>query len=520
MTLTGTVTVLFTDVVASTEMMARLGDDAGERLLIEHFVRLRDIVAANGGHEVKRTGDGLMAVFNSAVSAVECAVDMQQRIEWQNRSTDGAPVALRVGLHAGEAIPTEGDYYGVAVVVARRLCDAARAGEILASQLVIGLVGSRPDLHLRPVGELELKGIAGPVVATAVEWPPLADVPVDEQGRILVVDDQEANVMLLEKILQRGRFTELRTTTDARQALPLFLSFRPDLLLLDLHMPHLDGFAVMEQIRRRVPADDYVPILVLTADVTPEAKQRALAAGAKDFVTKPFDPSEVTLRVKNLLETRALHLRLQDQNARLERAIRERTRDLEDAHIDVLHRLARAAEIREDPTGDHVQRVGDLTASLAGSLGLASDLVELYRRAAQLHDVGKAAISDRILSKPGALTGAEMDVVKQHTLIGTQLLAGGRHRFLQLAEEIALTHHERWDGLGYSGLSGAAIPLAGRIVAVADAFDAMTHDRPYRAAMSVDAARAEVSREAGRQFDPKIAEALLALDDVAAPRPP
>ncbi|MGH7481212.1 MAG: response regulator, partial [Longimicrobiales bacterium] len=184
-------------------------------------------------------------------------------------------------------------------------------------------------------------------------------------ARILVVDDEGANVLLLQRILQRAGYTDIKSTTDPRHVLPMFSDFRPDLVLLDLHMPHLDGYAVMEQIRSRVGDSDYLPILVLTADITADAKQRALSSGAKDFLTKPIDATEVLLRIRNLLETRSIHQQLQNQNQVLEGKVSERTRALENAQIEILTRLARAAEYRDDDTGEHAQRVGNLAAYLA-----------------------------------------------------------------------------------------------------------------------------------------------------------
>ena len=325
-------------------------------------------------------------------------------------------------------------------------------------------------------------------------------------ARILIVDDQEANVALLEGILQRvaGSYN-YKSTTDSRVVLALYSEFQPDLILLDLHMPHLDGFGVMEELKPLIPEESFLPILVLTADITPEAKQRALAGGAKDFLTKPFDSTEVRLRIENLLETRFLHLEM-------EQRVRARTRELEDAHVEVVERLALAAEYRDDDTGEHTKRVGRISAVLARAHGLPPGEVTVIRRAAPLHDVGKIGIPDSILLKPGRLTPEEFEFMKTHTTIGAKILSGGRFPLLRVAEGIALTHHERWDGGGYpQGLRGESIPLPGRIVAVADAFDAMTRARPYKAAWPVAQAVAELERCAGKQFDPKIVEAFLAL---------
>ncbi len=342
-----------------------------------------------------------------------------------------------------------------------------------------------------------------------------------KNARILIVDDQESNVRLLEGILrQAASYTDLKSTMDPLEVPALYAEFQPDVILLDLHMPNWDGFRVLEELKLLIPAGSYLPVLVLTADITAEAKQRALANGAKDFLTKPFDPTEVLLRIRNLLETRALHSEIQQQNRVLEDKVRERTRELERAHLEVLERLAHAAEYRDDATGQHTRRVGQVSGFLARALRLPQELVMLIRRAAPLHDVGKIGIPDDILLKRGQLTPDEFELMKSHTTIGANILSGGWFPLLRLAEEIALTHHERWDGTGYPrGLRGEAIALSGRIVAIADAFDALTHVRPYKYAWSVEQAVTELQRCAGAQFDPRIVDAFLTLktDSLASP---
>jgi putative two-component system response regulator len=191
-------------------------------------------------------------------------------------------------------------------------------------------------------------------------------------------------------------------------------------------------------------------------------------------------------------------------------ARREAEKAVAAAQVEILERLALAAEYRDDDTGEHTRRVGKTAAAIAATIGLAADEVELLRRAAPLHDVGKIAIPDAILRKPGRLTGEEFEEIKQHTVKGAAMLAGRGFPLLDLAERIALTHHERWDGHGYPhGLAGEAIPLAGRIVAVADVFDALTHERVYKEAWPVEQALEEIRTQAGRQFDPDVVEAFL-----------
>jgi putative two-component system response regulator len=322
---------------------------------------------------------------------------------------------------------------------------------------------------------------------------------------IFLIDDQDANLRLLERMLRREGYEQFVTTTDSREAEALFLAHSPDLVVLDLHMPHLDGFAVLEILRPHIPPGSFVPIVVLTADISTDARLRALKMGAKDFLGKPLDTIEVGLRIKNLLETRFMYLHLEDK-------VRERTRELEKAQVEVLERLALAAEFRDDATLEHTRRVGEISAALAARLGLPADDVEILRLAAPLHDLGKIAIPDWVLLKRGRLTTEEFEIIKGHAAHGATILAGSQNPHLQLAEQIALYHHEHWNGGGYRPeLSGEAIPLAGRIVAVADVFDALMHARPYKEAWSLADAVAEIQRQRGGQFDPHVVDAFMSL---------
>jgi putative two-component system response regulator len=330
-----------------------------------------------------------------------------------------------------------------------------------------------------------------------------------QNARILIVDDQEANIRLLQRILAPAGYVNLRTVRDPRQVLDRYMEFQPDLILLDLHMPYLDGLEVMGLLEPAIPAGSYLPILVLTADVMAETKKKALSTGAKDFLTKPFDATEVLLRIRNLLETRFLYIELQHYNETLETKVRERTSQLEEAQVEMLERLARASESRDDDTGRHTQRVGELSAALARAVGLPEDQCALIGRAATLHDIGKIGIPDNILLKPGRLTAEEFARMKTHTGIGAGILSGSHFPLLQLAEEIAMNHHEKWDGTGYYGVRGEAIPLAARIVTVADVFDVLTHSRPYKMAWPVEQALAEIEDQTGRLFDPRLADLFL-----------
>jgi putative two-component system response regulator len=332
------------------------------------------------------------------------------------------------------------------------------------------------------------------------------------RARILIIDDQAANVRLLERLLTSAGYNRLFSTTLPEQAATIVQQVSPDLILLDLHMPVLDGFGVLEALRPRIAEERYLPVLVVTADLSVDVRQRALRAGARDFLNKPFDAVEALLRIRNLLTTRFLYLQLDKHNRGLEATVQERTRKLEVARLEILERLALMAEFRDDNTGEHTRRVGRTAGLVARALGINEDEATIIERAAALHDVGKIGIRDAILLKPGPLTPAEFDEMQRHTEIGAEILSGSTGPLLRVAETIALSHHERWDGKGYPfGLAGDAIPLAGRIVHVADVFDAMRHPRPQGAAATVEDTLRFIRDESGLAFDPEVVAAFTSV---------
>jgi putative two-component system response regulator len=333
-----------------------------------------------------------------------------------------------------------------------------------------------------------------------------------KKARILVVDDQEQTTVQVRRILEQDGYANVITTTDSSQVLGICGRTPPDMMVLDLNMPAPDGFQLMEMLRPWIEAR-WFPIVALTGDPTPDTRKRALVAGAKDFITKPLDATEVLLRIRNLLESRFLALELRGQSLSLEQRVDERTRELTSARMEILERLAVASEYRDDDTGEHSQRIGRTSALLARALGLPDDLVKLIRLAAPLHDIGKIGVPDQILLKPGKLTPEEFSLMKNHVNIGAFILSRSHSRLLQVGERIALTHHEWWDGSGYaSGLAGEQIPIEGRIVALADVFDALAHDRPYKAAWPMEQAVQEIVRLSGTQFDPAVVKAFEILD--------
>lgn len=331
-------------------------------------------------------------------------------------------------------------------------------------------------------------------------------------ANILIVDDQEYNVSLLERILARAGFKHVRSTMDSYQVERLLTELEPDIILLDLHMPGMDGLDILRMIRQKYGPEQYLPVLMLTADLNTEAKQSGFKAGVNDFLTKPYDRIEVVLRITNLLHTRLLHKQLQQNNLLLEQKVSERTRELEQAQVEILQLLGRAGEYRDDMTGQHTQRVGELSGWIAERIGLSAQDVQMIRLAAPLHDIGKIGIPDNILLKPGRFERDEFELMKSHTSIGMNILEGGSFRLLTLAKTIALSHHEKWDGTGYpQGLKGEEIPLEARIVAIADFYDALTHERPYKKAWTKEETLAEIREQRGKHFDPQLVDVFMQL---------
>jgi response regulator RpfG family c-di-GMP phosphodiesterase len=333
-----------------------------------------------------------------------------------------------------------------------------------------------------------------------------------KKARVLVVDDQAETATMLERILRSEGYTNIVTTSESSQVVGLCARTPPDLVLLDLHMPAPDGYEVMELLKPWIEGR-WFPILVLSADTSADARSRALSAGAKDFLSKPIDSSELMLRIRNLLEARFMQLQLRGQSLSLEQQVDERTQELTEARMEILERLAIASEYRDDDTGEHSQRIGRTSALIAEALDLDEETVKLIRFAAPLHDIGKIGVPDQILLKPGKLTENEFEVMRNHVNIGAFILSRSQSPILRMGEEISRTHHEWWDGSGYAaGLAGNDIPMSGRIVALADVFDALVQDRPYKSAWPIPQAVEEIKRLAGHQFDPRVAQAFETLD--------
>ena len=330
-------------------------------------------------------------------------------------------------------------------------------------------------------------------------------------AKILAVDDQELSIRLLVGILEKAGYRNITQTTDPRLASKLYEKIMPDLIILDLNMPYMDGFQVMSQIRQ-LEGDNYLPLLMISGEENHEMRFLALESGAKDFLKKPYDRVEVLVRIRNIIEVRMLHNEVRNQNKILDFKVNQRTQELYETQLDVIQRLARAVEFRDTETGMHIIRMSHFSAMLAAQAGLKKDICDLILAASPLHDIGKIGIPDSILRKPGKLTPEEWEIMKTHTTIGAELLKGGNSQFLIMASEIALTHHEKWDGTGYPyGISGERIPLIGRICCLCDVFDALMTKRPYKNAWSIEATLEEIRKGKDAHFDPRLVDLFLKI---------
>jgi putative two-component system response regulator len=337
--------------------------------------------------------------------------------------------------------------------------------------------------------------------------------------QVAIVDDTWSSLALLEGLVSKIDGLEVVSFTEPVAGLDWCLAHRPDLLIVDYRMPELDGLQFIGGFRA-LPERDATPILMVTSDDEREVRLRALELGATDFLSKPVDPVELTSRVKNMLALRRSHLSLARHAEELTAEVARATAEIRARESEIVYRLSRAAEFRDPETGAHILRMAHYAELVAKRLGQPAAFCKTLLEAAPMHDVGKLGIPDQILLKPAKLTPAEFEVMKTHTTIGWQILRGSSSPMLELAAGIALGHHEKFDGGGYpKGLRGEEIPVAGRIVAVADVFDALTSVRPYKPAWELPRAVGELKAGSGRHFDPSCVEAFLgSWDDVLAIR--
>lgn len=320
------------------------------------------------------------------------------------------------------------------------------------------------------------------------------------KATILVVDDTAQNIDVIAGVLEDNY--KIKAATNGPKALKIAAKDPPpDLILLDIMMPDMDGLEVCRHLKSDVRTRG-IPVIFVTAMTDDEDEERGFAAGGVDYITKPIHPTTVLARVRT-------HLALADQNRELEKQVRERTSELNETRFDVIRSLGKAAEFKDDNTGLHVVRMSHYAQILAIAAGLPDKECKLIFDAAPMHDVGKIGIPDAILKKPGKLDADEWAEMQKHVEYGIGILEGRKSELLDMARQIALSHHERWDGNGYPNkLAGEDIPLAGRIVAIADVFDALTSVRPYKKAWPTEDAVKLIHENRGKQFDPALVDLL------------
>lgn len=327
---------------------------------------------------------------------------------------------------------------------------------------------------------------------------------------VVIVDDVDINLVLLNRLMDQVGGCRVHCFLKPMDALAFCQTTIPDLLMVDYLMPVLDGISLIRQFRA-MPGREDVPVLMVTASDERNVRVQALEAGANDFLSKPLDRTEFFARTRNMLALRRSQARLANRAQWLQEEVAKATTELRLRDSETIACISRIAEYRDPETGLHTQRMAHYSRLVAQHLGLPAEAQQLLFDAAPLHDVGKVGISDSILLKPGKLDPAEFEIMKTHSRIGYQALVVGRSRLMQMAAIIALSHHEKFDGSGYpGGLAGDMIPLAGRIVAVADVFDALTSARPYKAAWPVERALQLLRDGAGSHFDPVCVDGFLA----------
>ncbi|HED53928.1 MAG TPA: response regulator [Phycisphaerales bacterium] len=368
----------------------------------------------------------------------------------------------------------------------------------------------------------------------AAELPHVESSSVSE-AKIVIVDDESINIRVTQKYLERHGYKHFETTTNAAEAYEMIKRDQPDVVLLDLMMPEISGLDILRTLRLD-ESTKLIPILILTASTDRASRHKALELGATDFLMKPVDVNELVPRVRNALLVKAHNDHLREYARKLSEEVKKRTHELAQSRLDVVHRLAKAAEYRDNETGRHVIRVGKYVEVIARAMGLDEETVDLMRHAAPLHDVGKIAIPDSILLSPNKLTPEEFEHIKLHSALGKKvfeqisdeewtqvrrhadagkaILGGTNCPLLRMAARIAISHHEKWDGSGYPlALAGEDIPLEGRITAVADVFDALSSKRPYKPAYSMEKCMEIMEEGRGKHFDPKVLDAFMSERD-------
>jgi len=329
----------------------------------------------------------------------------------------------------------------------------------------------------------------------------------DHRASILVIDDTPENIDLLVEILKEEY--RVRAAINGAQGLKIArLTNAPDLILLDIMMPGIDGFEVCRQLKED-PTTSHIPIIFVTAKITTADEIKGFELGAVDYITKPISPPVVLARVKT-------HLALYDQNRELDRKVRQQTKAIHETRLKIIQRLGRAAEFKDDDTGMHVIRMSHYARVLGIAAGMSETAADMLLDAAPMHDIGKIGIPDSILQKPGTLDEQEWNTMQTHAQMGQDIIGDDDSELLRMAAAVAISHHEHWDGSGYpNNLSGEKIPMVGRIVAIADVFDALTSVRPYKESWSVEDAVTHLQAQAGKQFDPRLVSLFVEnLDEI------
>lgn len=333
---------------------------------------------------------------------------------------------------------------------------------------------------------------------------PLAD------AHLLIVDDSPANLIILDKVLKREN-CRVSQASGGQEALALARAQKPDLILLDIMMPGMNGFEVCRELKRDRDTAD-IPVIFVTAADEIEHLKEGFASGGADFVRKPFQPAEIIARSSVHVENTRLRGHLESEVKARTAELSGALKNLHNANLELINRLSQAAELRDNETANHLHRMSHYSLAIARSAGLSAATLPLLGEASVMHDIGKIGIPDRILLKPGKLTEDEFAEMKKHPQIGADLLAGLDAPVIRLAATIALTHHEKYDGSGYpNGLRATEIPIEGRIVAIADVFDALTTARPYKDAWPIDRALAYLHDQSGVHFDPDL---IAAFDNI------
>lgn len=346
--------------------------------------------------------------------------------------------------------------------------------------------------------------------------------PSDKRCTVLIVDDTPDNISLLKAALMDAY--SIKVATRGLKAIEIARAMPVDIILLDVMMPEMDGFETCRRLKQD-PMTRAIPVIFVTARGEIADEATGFRCGGVDYLTKPISASIVRARVKT-------HLALYDQNRTLEEKVRERTTEIEETRLEILNRLGRAAEYKDNETGMHVVRMSRFCKIMALACGLPEEEAELLLNVAPMHDIGKIGIPDRVLLKPGSLDGEERRIMETHCDIGRKIIGSHTSNLLRISAQVAYTHHEKWDGSGYpEGTRGEAIPLFSRILAVADVFDALTSERPYKKAWSVEEAVTVIKKGSGSHFDPALVEVFLGClpeilevkrhfsDDAAGPGP-